>query len=74
MARLDATTIDQVFSHQKPGVDEPPKYEAIRAAAKAFALVVLANAPECADRTIALRGIREVVMNANAAVALHGLI
>ena len=74
MGQLNLQTIEQVFTYQKPGADEPAKYEAIRNAARAFAEVIIANAPECADRAVALRGVRECVMNANAAVALHGLI
>ena len=73
MERMDSTTLDAIFTYH----DDPaavPKYEAIRAAAKAFAVVIIDNAPECADRSVALRGVREVVMNANAAIALQGLI
>lgn len=73
MPRVDSSTLDQVFTyHNDPAAI--PKYQAIRDAAKVFAQVVLDNAPDCADRTVALRGIRETVMNANAAIALNGLI
>ena len=35
-----------------------------------FAKILMENVPECADRTIAIRKVRESVFNANAAVAL----
>lgn len=45
-------------------------YQAIRQFAKALAITILQHSPECADRSAALRKLREVVMTANAAVAL----
>lgn len=74
MARLDATTVDQVFTYHKPREEQLPKYHAVREAGKAFCQVLLENIPECADRTAATRMIREAVMTANAAIALDGLI
>lgn len=74
MARVDATTLDEIFTYHSPTPPQVESYQKIRDAAKAFALVILANSPECADRTVALRGIRETVMSANAAIALGGLI
>ena len=42
--------------------------------AKEFAGVLYANTPGCADKTAALRKVREAVMTANAAIALKGLV
>jgi hypothetical protein len=42
-------------------------------AAKNFAEVILANCPSGADRSDAIRKIREARMTANAAIALNGL-
>jgi hypothetical protein len=64
--------LDHVFSYHSPKDDQPAKYEAIRAAAKNFAKVVLVHTPECADQSAALRHIRDAAMTANAAVALDG--
>ncbi len=64
--------LDHIFSYHSPKGDQPAKYEAIRAAAKNFAKVVLENTPSGEDRASALREIRTAMMTANAAVALEG--
>lgn len=68
----DLDFLNDVFSYHAPTPEQIPKYEALRAAAKAFAVEVLTYAPACADRTVALRKIREAIMVANSAVALEG--
>lgn len=71
----DATFIDDVFEYHPPADDSVcAKYKAIRAAAKDFALVIFDNCPACADRTDAIRKVREAVMTANASIALDGKI
>jgi hypothetical protein len=62
----------EIFTYHAPTPDQLPKYQAIRDAGLAFALVVHANTPAGPDRTTAIRCIRESVMTANAAVALNG--
>jgi hypothetical protein len=62
--------LDHIFKYHSPTQDQLPKYEAIRAAAKVFAAVLLANTPASADQTAAMRHLRECVMTANASVAL----
>jgi hypothetical protein len=55
--------------------DDPtaaPKYASINAAALALAKVVRDNCPPSADRTAAIRQIREARMTANAAIACGG--
>ena len=69
---LSQFDLDHVFSYHSPKDDQPAKYEAIRAAAKHFAKVVLESTPNCADQSSALRDIRNAAMTANAAVALEG--
>ncbi len=67
--KLTEDNLDDVFSyHNDP--NRIPHYEAVRAAAKEFARVVLKNTPDCADKSAALRHIRTAVMDANAAIAL----
>jgi hypothetical protein len=64
-------TIDYLFTfHDDP--DKTPHYIEIREAAKTFAKVLIRHCPGCADRTTAIRKVREAVMTANAAVALSG--
>ncbi len=61
--------IEALFTYHAPQGDQPERYEKINAAAKALALVILECCPGCADRTDALRKLREVRMVANASVA-----
>jgi hypothetical protein len=64
--------LDHIFKYHAPTPDQLPKYEAIRAAAKAFAQVIVDNTPPCADQSAAVRHVRDAAMTANAAVALRG--
>lgn len=61
--------VDAVFTYQNDP-NRVPAYEAIRAKAKELAIVLLENVPKCADRSTAMRHLRQAVMNANAGVAL----
>jgi hypothetical protein len=63
----------RIFQVPAPNDFTIPKYAAINQAAKNFAEVVLANCPNRADRTAAIRLIRDARMTANAAIALNGL-
>lgn len=65
--------IDTLFSYHAPKGDQPKQYEEIRAAAKAFAQIILANTPAGADQTTAIRKLRECVQTANASIALEGV-
>ena len=64
--------VEVLFSYHAPKDDQPKRYEAIRAAAKAFAGILLENTVPCADQTAAVRKLRECVMTANASIALDG--
>lgn len=64
--------LDHIFSYHAPEETDVPRYEAIREAAKRFAKVIVANTPPCADQSDAIRKLREVVMTANASIALKG--
>ena len=68
--RPQLADIDELFTYHAPTPEQIPKYQAINDAAKAFALVIFENAPECADRTSALRKLRDARMWANSAIAL----
>jgi len=63
--------LDNLFKYHAPRPDQLPRYEAIRAAAKEYASVVLFNTEKGADQSAALRLIRESCFTANAAVALE---
>ncbi len=64
--------LDHLFKYHSPTPEQLPKYEAIRAAAKVFAKVILDSTPGSADQTAAIRLLRECVMTANASIALGG--
>ena len=64
--------LDNWFRFHTATHDQPEKYEAIMAAARAFADVVVANTPPSADQTTAVRGIREVTWVACASIACGG--
>ncbi len=70
--RVTNENVDKIFSYHAPDEEQKRKYELIRGAAKNFAWVLLDEVPECADRSVAIRCLRECVMNANAAIALDG--
>jgi len=64
--------LDNWFTYHSPSADQLPKYLAIRDAGKAFAVAIVANAPDCADTTAAVRKVREAVMTSNQAIACGG--
>lgn len=68
----DVRWLEDVFMHHPPLPQDVSRYVAIRAAAKLFAQVILQHTPKCADRSAALRHVREATMTANAAIALQG--
>ena len=61
--------IDDWFQYHAPTRETGAKYDRIRSAAKALAYMITNECPECADRTAALRKLREAVMTANASIA-----
>lgn len=67
--------VDRVFAHHAPKTAmDAGNHAAIRAAAREFAKAILTHVPNCADRTAAIRHVREAMFLANAAIALEGLI
>lgn len=72
-AMSDSEIVAEFFKYHPPTSDTLPKFSAINQAAKNFAEVILANCPRGADRSAAIRMIRDARMTANAAIALNGL-
>ena len=68
-----AEILAELFKYHAPTDVTIPKFAAINQAAKNFAEVVLQNCPASADRSAAIRLIRDAHMTANAAIALNGL-
>ncbi len=63
---------EYVFEHHAPTAEKLVHYDAIHAAAKSFAQVILKHTLPSEDQAAALRLLREATMTANAAVALDG--
>lgn len=61
--------INDWFTYHAPTQDQIPVYEAIRSHGREFAHVINNLVPDCADKSHAMRILRDVVMWANAAVA-----
>lgn len=64
--------LEALFTYHPPTGDQPARYGAIRQAGMELAQVILDCCPPCADRTAAIRKVREAVMTANASIALEG--
>ncbi len=65
------STIEELFTYHAPDDVQKVKYEVLRLAAKNFAKVLRESCPKSADRTAAIRLLRECVMTANASIALE---
>lgn len=68
-------TVEQIenwFTYHAPSSDDLVAYEKLRNAAKDFAKAINDLVPESADKTAAIRKVREATMTANAAIACKG--
>lgn len=72
MGQVNTENVDRAFTYQTPTEDMQPKFKVVSEALKNAAKVILENVPECADRSVALRKLREARMDANAAISLKG--
>lgn len=66
---IDEAQINNWFTYHSPTTDQAQIYEAIRSHAREFAHIINHLVPDGADKSAALRQLRETVMTANAAVA-----
>jgi len=64
--------LDNWFEYHAPDEDQQIAYRAIRGIAREFAEAILYYCPSSADRTDAIRKVREAVMTANASIACGG--
>lgn len=66
-------TLENWFSYHPPkDAAQIKQYADVRAAGLAFAKVICVNAPDSADRSAAIRLVREAVFTTNAAIACGG--
>lgn len=64
--------LDNWFEYHAPVADQSYRYSAIRQAGKTMAEELLAQCPQSADLTTAIRCIRQAVFWANASIACGG--
>jgi len=64
--------LDNWFGYHAPSEDQAKSYEALRSYGKVLAYAILALCPSSADRTDAIRKVREAVMIANDSIACGG--
>lgn len=69
---MEASVIDNWFTYHAPTSDQQVAYEKLRSSAKDFAYAINDLVPDSADKTAALRKLREAVMTANQAIACGG--
>jgi len=70
MDTVEAAALEETFTYHAPTSEQIQHYASIREAAKVLAYEILRYAPKCADRSAAIRKVREAVMTANAAIAI----
>jgi hypothetical protein len=68
---INQADIDNWFSYHPPTPEQLVAYNKIRAAAKVYAETINKHVPDGADKTTAMRTIRNSVMQANLAVACY---
>lgn len=59
------------FTYHPPHGTQAQRYQEIRDKAYEFALFLNERVPDCADKSAAIRKLRECVMTANAAIACN---
>jgi hypothetical protein len=64
----------EVVRYHKPTSTQREQHEHLASAAEGMIAAILFACPPCADRTAAIRSVREAKMTASAAVALEGAI
>lgn len=69
---MDVSTLQNWFTYHSPTEEQIPKYKAIRDAGLSLAHVINDSMPDCADKTAAIRKVREAVMTANQGIACGG--
>ncbi len=68
---MTSDQLDEFFTYHKPTATQPARYEALRDKAKELAYLIDAMCPDSADKSAAIRKLRECVMTANASIALE---
>lgn len=64
-----ALNFDNIYQYHAPKTGQAEKYEAIRAKAKEFALLIDAECPDSREKVVAFTQLETAVMWANASIA-----
>lgn len=72
MGTINIDNVREVFTYHQPDTMQIAAISAIREDAIRLATTILASAPDCADRSAAIRKVREAMMTANASIVLKG--
>jgi hypothetical protein len=68
---MKAEDLNNWFTYHAPNPDQQKAYTDLRNKAKELALMFDAYAPDCADKTAAMRDLRNAVMAMNLAIACN---
>ncbi len=68
---MEQSNLDNWFSYHAPDPDQQKAYTDIRVKAKQLAEMFNAYAPDCADKTAAMRELRNTVMAMNLTIACN---
>lgn len=70
--KLDQDWVHDTTRYHKPTDEQIRQMSTVRYAVESLMNAIIANAPDCADRTFALRLVRLAMMQTNAAISLEG--
>ena len=68
---MDKNQIENIFTYHAPTPEQQVKYKAIRAEAKTLAELINEQCPESREKSLAITKLQELVMWANAAIAIN---
>lgn len=66
--------VKEVFTYHAPSPEQVEKMERLRLKQIELAELALEVVPDCADKSVAMRNLREFRMNCNAAIVLNGMV
>jgi hypothetical protein len=69
---MQIEVLENWFTYHAPSSDQQVAYAKLRSSALDFAKAINDLVPDCADKTAAIRKVREATMTANAAIACGG--
>jgi hypothetical protein len=68
---MEIAPIMNAFTYHPPTKSQVIRYKQLRDAGLELALTINEQCPECADKTLAVRKVREAIMYANASIAIN---